>query len=178
MSATTSAVEASLAERIRRVMDLDLEPIKFKVVHDGETGWTIDQVDRAANEYKKFLVLVLKNNLTKQVQSVVPTRQIDLFWHTHILDTAKYAADCEFALGFFLHHFPYLGLRGAADAEELRARFRETQEYYRSEFGVTLGTGDMNAADCDTSDCAPDQSCSGEPDPKIVNASRPVLQRT
>ena len=49
-------------ERIRRIQQLDLEPIKFKLVHgDGEPGWTVVEADRVEVEYKRFLELNLKN---------------------------------------------------------------------------------------------------------------------
>ena len=163
--------------RIRCIQELDLEPIKFKLVHDDDgSKWTIADADRVEVEYKRFLELNLKNRTDKRVQSVVPTREVDQFWHAHILDTMKYEADCEFCLGFFLHHFPYLGLRGAEDAQLLQDQFRESVAYYQAEFGESLTTKEL-AADCDGSECAPEPSCSGEPDPTIVTRERPVLAR-
>src|SRR3989344_2911115 len=161
--------------KVQRIQNLDLEPIKFKLVDgDGKPGWDIAKADRVEVEYKRFLVLNLKNRVTKRIQSVVPTRSVDKFWHAHILDTAKYAVDCEFCFGFFLNHFPYLGLRGPDDARMLQDRFLESVEYYQAEFGETLlsggvsihsdcDTSDCDTSDCDTSDCAPIPSCSGEP---------------
>ena len=46
----------------------------------------------------------------------------------HILDTRKYAADCEAAFGHFVHHFPYLGLRGEEDTKALEAAFVNMQQ--------------------------------------------------
>ena len=37
----------------------------------------------------------------------VPTIDIDLFWHQHILDTRAYAKDCQKVFGQFLHHFQF-----------------------------------------------------------------------
>ncbi len=167
-----------ISERIRRINELDLESIKFKLVHDGDVVWTIDHVDVVAARYKNFLALVLKNTVTKRVSSVVPTKEVDEFWHAHILDTAKYASDCQSCFGFFLHHFPYLGLRGTEDAQALRDRFRESQEYYESEFGEQMGGESSGVCtSCGTSDCAPEPSCSGEPDPTVVARERPILAR-
>lgn len=165
-------------ERVHRIQELDLEPIKFKLVHgEGEPGWTVIEADRVEIEYKRFLVLNLKNRVSRRVQSVVPTREVDKFWHAHILDTMKYEVDCQFCFGFFLHHFPYLGLRGPEDAQALQDRFRESLEYYRLEFGETLVMNGLGiCTTCDTSDCAPEPSCSGEPDPTVHR--RPVIART
>ena len=169
----------NIKDRVQRIEKLDLEPIKFKLVHgDSEPEWDVAKTDRVEVEYKRFLVLNLKNKATGRIQSVVPTKDVDKFWHTHILDTAKYAVDCQFCFGFFLHHFPYLGLRGPDDARELQDRFRESLEYYQFEFGESLMVvGQSVCTTCDTSDCAPIPSCDGEPDPKIRFRDRPTIAR-
>lgn len=183
MSNAVAVVEVSLDERIRRINEIDLEPIKFKLVHDSDTEWTIERVDKVAAEYKRFLALILKNTITNRVQSIVPIKEVDEFWHAHILDTAKYVEDCQSCLGFFLHHFPYLGLRGPDDAQALKDRFRESREYYLAEFGEVAQedrlevSADCGTSDCGTSDCAPEPSCSGEPDPKVMSHYRPTLAR-
>src|SRR5438132_6353874 len=73
------------------VEGLDLGPIKFKLMdkEDGE-GWSLDRVTVAEKEYKRFLILHREHAGT-----VVPSKEIDKFWHYHILDTAKYAEDCD-----------------------------------------------------------------------------------
>jgi hypothetical protein len=53
----------------------------------------------------------------------------------------KYAADCEATFGRFLHHFPYLGLRGEDDAKALDDAFAQMQALHAREFG------DAKAAD-------------------------------
>ena len=151
----------SLDEKVERIKHLDLEPIKFKIVEGGEEGlgWTIEKADRVELEYKNFLILNLKNRLNGRLPSIVPTKEVDQFWHKHILDTLKYAEDCDFCLGFFLHHFPYLGLRGAEDAQLLVDCFEQTKTYYLEEFGHELLA---SAGDCDAVQCAPIQSCASE----------------
>jgi hypothetical protein len=68
-------------------------------------------------------------------EAIAPQFDVDIFWHYHILDTMKYAVDCDNVFGYFLHHFPYLGLRGEDD-EELHERAGvRTQELYESIFG-------------------------------------------
>ena len=61
-----------------------------------------------------------------------------MFWHCHILDTKKYADDCQHALGFFLHHFPYFGMRGEEDSQNLRRAFEETLTLIEREYGESL----------------------------------------
>lgn len=84
-----------------RIGSLDLEPIKFKLVK--ECGYTQDHVQVIEKWYKRFLFLAFKH----KEQPIVVSEVIDTFWHQHILDTRKYAEDCEAVFAEFLHHFPY-----------------------------------------------------------------------
>jgi hypothetical protein len=89
-------------------------------------GWDAEHTDAVELRYRRFLcMLYLDRNA-----SIVPSKQIDAFWHQHILDTRAYAADCERVFGEFIHHFPYFGMRGEADAENLKRCFEETQRWY------------------------------------------------
>ncbi len=93
-------------------------------------------------------------------RSIVPTSMVDKFWHFHILDTKKYAEDCERVFGYFLHHFPYFGMRGEEDAKNLKRCFTETEEIFKKEFGETfsVGTGGT-CSECDSSACDGQPSC-------------------
>lgn len=114
---------------------LDLGPIKFKlVVGDDGPKWSAAQAQLAETWYKRFLILNLK--YPKSV--IVPNKIIDQFWHQHILDTRKYAQDCESAFGAFLHHFPYFGIRNAEDATNLKHTFEQTKDLFEREFGESL----------------------------------------
>jgi hypothetical protein len=85
--------------------------------------------------YKRYLMLHARHpDLT-----LAPEQDVDRFWHMHILDTRKYAADCEATFGYFLHHFPYLGLRGEEDAKALQAAYLEMQRLSAEEFGEPSG---------------------------------------
>ncbi|HVF04562.1 MAG TPA: hypothetical protein VNA20_06970 [Frankiaceae bacterium] len=53
----------------------------------------------------------------------------------HILDTVAYASDSAKIFGFFLHHFPYFGMRGAEDAANLVSAYDTTVERYVDAFG-------------------------------------------
>ncbi|MCX7069356.1 MAG: hypothetical protein NTW85_16940 [Methylococcales bacterium] len=52
-----------------------------------------------------------------------------------ILDTQKYQEDCELLFGYFLHHFPYFGMRGKEDEENLKMAWTETRQLYKTRFG-------------------------------------------
>ncbi len=77
---------------------------------------------------------------------------LDQFWHQHILDTAKYANDCNRLFGRMIHHNPHIvrGSSNETDAVEktqrLYARTFETGSYGRSVDAVYL-TGCSSCAD-------------------------------
>lgn len=111
---------------------LNLEPIIIKAMDADEgLGWSFDHACRVAAEYRRFLALCLEN----PEAAIVPSNLVDDFWHLHILDTQKYAADCAEYLGFFLHHFPYFGMRGEKDAENLANSWGNTKQLYAAAFG-------------------------------------------
>jgi hypothetical protein len=120
-------------QTVAAIQSLDLEPIKFKLMdaEEGE-GWSRETVDRLEVEYKRFLTL-----LVKYPEAVIaPSKDVDAFWHGHILDTMKYAEDCEKVFGYFLHHFPYFGMRGTDDAAALNDAAAQTQALLEKEFGA------------------------------------------
>ena len=120
---------------VAAIQALDLEPIKFKLMDKEEgQGWSREQVERMAVAYKGFLTLLAKH----PEASIAPNKDIDKFWHGHILDTMKYAEDCEQVFGFFLHHFPYFGMRGQADAADLAQAGNEMARLYAQEFGEPM----------------------------------------
>jgi hypothetical protein len=112
--------------------------------------------------------------------SVVPTHDIDEFWHQHILDTRKYAEGCQNALGQFLHHFPYFGMRGDEDRNNLDKSFRQTRELHAQLFvGEIYGQGDdaTDCRDCGSSACG-GISSGGKCDPGIYSAVRDETRPT
>lgn len=123
---------------VEAVFSLDLGPIKFKLMDANEGyGWTREEADRRELEYKRFLALVAKY----PGEAIVPNKEVDRFWHAHILDTMKYAEDCHKVFGYFLHHFPYFGMRDEEDAANLANASEKTQALYRQEFGTSEQQG-------------------------------------
>jgi len=84
--------------------------------------------------YKRFLTLSVKY----PEETIAPSKDVDKFWHGHILDTMKYAEDCQNVFGYFVHHFPYFGMRGEEDAANLAEAGKTTNRLYEKEFGETL----------------------------------------
>ena len=84
------------------------------------------------DNYVKFL------KLRPRAQSkgivLVPTYQIDLMWHTHILSSISlYNHDCEALIGSRLHHDDSLNDR--SDGGLLDRSFRATAQLWRSAYG-------------------------------------------
>lgn len=118
---------------VEAIFALDLEPIKFKLMDKKEGyGWSRATADRYELEYKRFLALIAK--FPDEV--IAPNKAVDKFWHGHILDTMKYEQDCYKVFGYFVHHFPYFGMRSEVDAEDLAEAACNMQRLYQREFGV------------------------------------------
>lgn len=116
----------------QRIHELDLEPIMVKVMDKDEgLGWSLEFTKRVAYEYKRYLTICLEN----PDFPMVPCTFVDEFWHFHILDTQKYQDDCSQIFGYFLHHFPYFGMRGEEDAENLKKAWAESCALYEKRFG-------------------------------------------
>ncbi|MET3130888.1 hypothetical protein AAKU55_001146 [Oxalobacteraceae bacterium GrIS 1.11] len=114
------------------IANLDLDAIKVKLMHrESGEGWSLEYANAMEFEYRRFLILM------KQFpgEQTAPLFDVDIFWHYHILDTLKYAADCEAIFGYFLHHFPYIGLRGEADEEAHRRVGERMKQLYEQTFG-------------------------------------------
>lgn len=122
---------------VAAIRALDLDPIRVKLMdaEDGQ-GWTREYAERMEVAYKRFLTLLVTHPQT----TVAPSKEIDKFWHAHILDTMKYADDCQQVFGYFLHHFPYFGLRGADDAAQLAQAGQDMERLYQEEFGESMPT--------------------------------------
>lgn len=114
------------------VTELDLEQIKVKLMHkqSGE-GWTRAKADEVEVEYRRFLYL----NKKYPNEQISPSVEVDVFWHYHILDTMKYARDCDQVFGYFLHHFPYIGLGEESTEEDRLELGQRTEHLYAREFG-------------------------------------------
>src|SRR6267378_2693522 len=140
----TKLTNRPVEQVIAAIEALDLDPIKLKLMDREEgQGWSREYADRMELAYKRFLTLLV----THPEVTLAPCKDVDKFWHGHILDTLKYADDCDTVFGRFLHHFPYFGTRGPEDAANLAKAGEDTRRLYREEFGTTQ-TGADDAAVC------------------------------
>lgn len=139
--------DPALDEALVRVSSIDFTMLKRKVVE--ERGWTPELCDEVEDLYRKFLALSARYADRK----VCPTGPIDEFWHAHILDTWAYARDCEAVFGYYLHHYPYFGMRGLDDRAALENAFRASVELFIIHFGIDPTAGDTEARGCASQRC-------------------------
>jgi hypothetical protein len=116
------------------IQALDLESVKLRVMDPerGE-GWTRDRAESIETAYKNFLSMLVK--YPDAPEDILLSEDVDEFWHTHILQTMKYADDCQRVFGNFLHHNPQIGERSSRDQEKQAALLEKTRSLYRQEFG-------------------------------------------
>jgi hypothetical protein len=142
MTITTSLTDEQVCAA-ERIDTLDLEPIVVKLIHPepGQTAMTLAQADQLIAAYRCFLKLCA----WYPAEDIVPSKAIDQAWHTHILDTGKYAADSSAVFGYFLHHFPYFGMRGADDVTAWQAAYDRTRDLFGQHFSIDLPAGQASA---------------------------------
>lgn len=142
LETTTRALPESIA-------NLDLDYLGRKLMDDdafeaqrrnGDRLWDEDRVARALQEYRQFLALMLwyPNAV------LVPSEDIDDVWHTHVLNTARYQADCEAIFGCFQHHFPTFGASEEVQDAHMQDR-DETGQLFVEAFGEIPQSYDTSA---------------------------------
>jgi hypothetical protein len=127
-----SAVKASSSAKTGRMIPEELELNSVRDALIEKRGWSLERAEAARTEYVRFLTLLqLKPGFmlipwpNKEGQD-----DLDQFWHQHILDTAKYAADSNALFGRMIHHNPHV-VRGSGDERDATEK---TQRLYARTF--------------------------------------------
>ena len=121
--------DRSEEQAIAAVQTLDLEAIRLRVM-DAERGegWTRERAENAERAYRIYLTMLVRH--PEAMESIVVSKDVDEFWHTHILHTMKYTADCHRMFGTYLHHNPQDEARSGADIERTRQLYEsETSRF-------------------------------------------------
>lgn len=135
--AALSAYGLSQNQVVAAPEDIDLASVRDAMVE--KHGWSVDRAWMAQGEYLRFLTLLQK----KPGFMLVPwldaegRDDLDQFWHQHILDTEKYAADCQRLFGRMIHHNPHV-VRGSGDEKE--AVLKTQRLYVRTFNSGTYGS--------------------------------------
>jgi hypothetical protein len=137
---------------LQKARSLDLGSLAYQLMY-ARSGpfWTRSQAAAAIARYLGFLYLISEYPSFQ----LVPTPEIDQVWHHHLLDTEKYAADCQQLFGQFVHHFPYLGTGDEADRRAWYQAYALTLVLFRKHFGSDFTLSPIPA------DCEPLQSLAG-----------------
>src|SRR6267378_2957161 len=128
----TKLTNRPIAQVIAAIRALYLEPIRLRVMDPelGE-GWTREYAESVERAYRNYLVMLVKH--PEDVEDIVVSKDVDEFWHTHILHTMKYTEDCEKVFGTYLHHNPDVGGRAPAEIERKAALVEKTRRLYQQE---------------------------------------------
>ena len=163
---------------LTKITQLDLEPIMFRMVKHYDSLWDIDKTIRVAHLFKCFLWLVYKYPNA----AIVPTQDIDKFWHEYLGDNSKYNPETTDLYGHILVHFGYYGMRGEADAQHRNKSFEFTLSLFQEQFGefpYLLGNASDCGADClfpdISANCGADCLFEGRLAQSGVDMKRPTL---
>src|SRR5713101_8742485 len=130
----TTLTNRPVEQVIAAINALDLESVKVRAMDPelGE-GWTREYAEGIERGYRTYLTMLAK--YPDHAEDILLSKDVDEFWHTHILQTIKYTEDCEAVFGKYLHHAPHIGEVTSADKEKRIALAEKTRRLYQAEFG-------------------------------------------
>jgi hypothetical protein len=130
----TKLTDRPAEQVIAAINALDLESVKVRAMDPklGE-GWTREYADGIEQGYRTYLTMLAK--YPDHAEDILLSKDVDEFWHTHILQTIKYTEDCETVFGKYLHHNPHVGELTSADVDRRDAMAEKTRRLYQREFG-------------------------------------------
>ncbi len=115
---------------------------------DFPKDWTREQRERALDRYCKWLRLKQKHLMAR----MAPTRDIDLFWHLHMLSPVAYHRDCMRLFGKLLDHNGGFG-KGPGELPELQRVFTQTATWWEEEYGEPYREDGQWLRDAVLTDC-------------------------
>lgn len=92
--------------------------------------WQPKQAQEGLVLYMRFLKLCM----LYPGEALVPTKDMDEFWHMHILHTKSYMNDCQNLFGRYLHHTP----SDEHAVSELSDGFNRMLQLYKHCFGDSV----------------------------------------
>lgn len=119
-------------EEARQLIFEDLDLIDAARAARAAHGWTDEEATEADLEYRRFLWLCYEHDGPAGALQA----NADKLWHHHILDTARYTADCGRIFGRYIHHTPAYALT----EEERQQVYRQGLERYQRAYDRPLIT--------------------------------------
>ena len=115
----------SVQEAQRRLVQWDLEPVKQYCIRKGvyPNG---ERLDRIEVEYRRFIAMCA----TEKV--ITMSKEIDDFWHVHILFSDDYTAMCHWLGMQYIHHNP---CQSDGEVDALADGYHDTLRFYEEQFG-------------------------------------------
>lgn len=142
---TSIARWSTLVRVFQKVDELDLSAVAATVASNGV--WPPQELSRYEHLYRRFLVLCV----CYSDQTIVPTKELDEWWHAHILHTRDYHNDCFRIAGHYIHHTPHrIGKHSPLEAKStspfkladsrhpMNREFIETKKLFVDTFGIDL----------------------------------------
>lgn len=80
--------------------DFSLTAVMEKIAQTNN-DWSTDRLAVAEQDYRYFLA-----QAKSKAGHLAPSADVDEVWHTHIIFTQQYHADCDSYFGYYLHHLP------------------------------------------------------------------------
>ena len=109
--------------------------------------WSSEQREREAKRYELFLALAARY----PGKPATPTREIDEFWHLHMLHPQAYYDDCMRLFGHIFDHDGGFG-NGPGELPMLKSAFRDFarrwEKTYRAPYTVAGPSVDSESTDC------------------------------
>lgn len=115
---------------------------------DFPSDWTRAQREQALDRYRRWLALKQRAPKAK----FAPTRDIDRFWHLHMLSPVAYYRDCMALFGRLLDHDGGFG-KGPGEAEQLRAVFERTADLWERAYDEPYRDDRVWMRDAQPTDC-------------------------
>src|SRR5216683_3949703 len=128
----TKLTDRPVEQVIASIRALDLESVKIRLMDPelGE-GWTREYAEGIEQGYRNYLTMLAKYQ--DHAEDILLSKDVDEFWHAHILHTMKYTEDCERVFGTYLHHNPDVGGRAPAEIERKAELVEKTRRLYQQD---------------------------------------------
>jgi hypothetical protein len=136
----------SFATFLEKAYALDWSPIVY-LLTESRSGPQWKQA-KACDVLAQYITFLYLRDAYPQY-ALVPSSDVDQVWHCHILDTQKYAEDCDVLFGRMVHHSPYLGRRGEQDRRHQYSAYGVTQALMQNILGRMQAHQVSQPADCE-----------------------------